>query len=98
MPVHIPGFDGGDRTALALPDSQSRLLTALAGTGKPLVVVLESGSAIALGKSADRARAILQAWYGGERGGRDNTEELRGGANPPRRMSRDFYTPRHPPS
>jgi beta-glucosidase len=91
MPVHIAGFSGGDRTTLALPDSQSRLLTALASTGKTLVIVLESGSAIALGKGADRARAILQAWYGGERGGQAIADVLSGAVNPSGRLPVTFY-------
>jgi beta-glucosidase len=91
MPVHIPGFDGGDRTTLALPDAQSRLLTELVSTGKPLVVVLESGSAVALGQTAGRARAILQAWYGGERGGQAIAEVLSGAVNPSGRLPVTFY-------
>jgi beta-glucosidase len=91
MPVHIAGFDGGDRTTLTLPDSQTKLLTALAGTGKPLVIVLESGSAVALGSIANRARAIVQAWYGGERGGQAIAEVLSGAVNPSGRLPVTFY-------
>jgi len=91
MPVHIEGFDGGDRTTLSLPDSQIRLLNALADTGKPLVIVLESGSALALGPVANRARAILQAWYGGERGGQAIGEVLSGAVNPSGRLPVTFY-------
>ena len=91
MPVHIPGFDAGDRTRLSLPDSQSRLLTALVATGKPLVIVLESGSAVALGTTASHAQAILQAWYGGERGGQAIAEVLKGTVNPSGRLPVTFY-------
>jgi beta-glucosidase len=91
MPVHIAGFDGGDRTTLSLPDSQTKMLNDLADTGKPLVIVLESGSAIALGPVATRARAILQAWYGGERGGQAIGEVLSGAVNPSGRLPVTFY-------
>ena len=91
MPVHIPGFDGGDRTTLALPDTQAKLLKALSDTGKPLVIVLETGSAVALGPIGQRARAIVQAWYGGERGGQAIGEVLSGTVNPSGRLPVSFY-------
>lgn len=91
MPVHIEGFDGGDRTSLALPQAQRQLIDALSATGKPLVIVLESGSAIALGPQADKARAVLQAWYGGERGGQAIAEVLSGAVNPSGRLPVTFY-------
>ena len=46
------------------------LLAALEATGKPVVIVLQSGSAVPLGAEGAKARAIVQAWYGGEQGGR----------------------------
>jgi beta-glucosidase len=91
MPVHIAGFDGGDRTTLTLPESQTKLLTALEATGKPVVIVLESGSAIALGELGQHARAIVQAWYGGERGGQAIGEVLSGAVNPSGRLPVTFY-------
>jgi beta-glucosidase len=91
MPVHVPGFDGGDRTTLALPEAQSRLLRTLGNSGKPLVVVLESGSAVALGTFKDQARAVVQAWYGGEQGGRAVAEVLSGACNPSGRLPITFY-------
>jgi beta-glucosidase len=91
MPVHIPGFDGGDRTTLALPDSQIKLLTALEATGKPVVIVLESGSALGLGKLGKSARAIIQAWYGGERGGQAIGDVLSGAVSPSGRLPVTFY-------
>lgn len=91
MPVHIPGFDGGDRTTLSLPDSQMRLLTALAATHKPLVIVLQTGSAVTLGPVAGSARAILEGWYGGERGGQAIAEVLHGSVNPSGRLPMTFY-------
>jgi beta-glucosidase len=69
MPVHLEGFSGGDRTSISLPAVQEDLLKALAATGKPLIVVLENGSALAVDWAAQHASAILEAWYPGEEGG-----------------------------
>jgi beta-glucosidase len=91
MPVHIPGFNGGDRTTLSLPESQTHLLESLVSTGKPLIVVLESGSAVTLGPLAKGASAVLQAWYGGERGGQAIAEVLSGAVNPSGRLPVTFY-------
>src|SRR3546814_1353771 len=78
MPLEVPGFDGGDRTSIALPKAQRDLLDALEATGKPVVIVLQSGSAVALGENGRKANAILEAWYPGEKGGRseEHTSEL----------------------
>ena len=91
MPVHIPGFDGGDRTSLALPEAQLKLIDAVAATGKPLVIVLETGSAVALGPTGDKARAILQSWYGGEQGGQAIADILSGKVSPSGRLPVTFY-------
>jgi beta-glucosidase len=48
MPIHVPGFSGGDRADIDLPRAQKELLEAVAATGKPLVVVLLKGSALAV--------------------------------------------------
>ena len=61
MYVTEAGFKGGDRTSIDLPERQQRLLEAVAATGKPIVVVLLSGSALAVNWAADHANAILQA-------------------------------------
>ena len=91
MPLKVPGFDGGDRTSIALPRTQLDLLDALAATGKPVVVVLQSGSAIALGPDTAKARALLEAWYPGEQGGQAIAEVLKGSVNPSGRLPVTFY-------
>ena len=91
MPVDIPGFKGGDRTSIALPAVQQRLLDALIATGKPVAIVGVTGSAIAYGEAGDRAKAMLQAWYGGEAGGRAIGEILAGTVNPSGRLPVTFY-------
>jgi beta-glucosidase len=91
MPLHVPGFQGGDRTDLELPEGQSKLLEALAALGKPLVIVLETGSAVALSEKERTANAILEAWYPGEFGGRAIAETLSGQNNPSGRLPITFY-------
>jgi beta-glucosidase len=63
MPISLAGFSGGDRTAIDLPVVQQELLEAVAATGKPLVIVLENGSALAVNWAQQHANAILEAWY-----------------------------------
>jgi len=91
MPVQIEGFSGGDRTRIELPATQLRLLTALENTGKPVVLVLMSGSAVALGRAAERASSVLEAWYPGEAGGDAIAEILSGDSNPSGRLPVTFY-------
>jgi beta-glucosidase len=92
MNVHIDGFSGGDRTSLVLPDVQEEMLQALAKTGKPMVVVLLNGSALAVNWSAQNAKAILEAWYPGQAGGQAIAETLSGKNNPAGRLPLTFYT------
>jgi beta-glucosidase len=91
MRIKIPGFDGGDRTSLDLPASQQKLLEAVAATGKPLIVVLQSGSAISLKWANEHAAAILQAWYPGVAGGVAIAHTLSGLNNPSGRLPITFY-------
>jgi beta-glucosidase len=89
--VEVPGFDGGDRSSLDLPAAQERLLQAVKATGKPLVVVLQSGSAVALRWAAEHADAVLAAWYPGEVGGQAIADTLLGRNNPAGRLPVTFY-------
>ncbi len=91
MPLHVPGFAGGDRTDIVLPEPQQRLLEAVAATGKPLIVVLMNGSALAVPWAQGHAAAILEAWYPGEAGGRAIAETLAGKNNPAGRLPVTFY-------
>jgi beta-glucosidase len=91
MPIKIDGFDGGDRTSLDLPAPQQKLLEALAATGKPLVVVLQSGSAVALTWANEHAAAILEAWYPGVEAGTAIRQTLDGVNNPAGRLPVTFY-------
>jgi beta-glucosidase len=91
MPVDIPGFKGGDRTDLKLPENQEKLVEAAVATGKPVVVVLTSGSAVAANFAAEHAAAVLEAWYGGEEVGTAIAETLAGRNNPSGRLPVTFY-------
>ncbi|HLY59249.1 MAG TPA: glycoside hydrolase family 3 C-terminal domain-containing protein [Terriglobia bacterium] len=91
MPVHIEGFNGGDRTDISLPKVQQDLLQALGATGKPLVVVLVNGSALDVSWAESNAAAILEAWYPGEEGGTAIAETLAGVNNPGGRLPITFY-------
>ena len=89
--VNEPGFKGGDRTSLDLPEPEQKLLETLAATGKPLVVVLTNGSALAVNWANAHANAILDAWYPGEEGGTAVAQTLSGTNNPAGRLPVTFY-------
>jgi len=91
MNIKIDGFAGGDRTSIDLPAPQQKLLEALKATGKPLVVVLQSGSAVALNWANQNADAVLEAWYPGVEGGNAIARTLAGLNNPAGRLPVTFY-------
>ena len=91
MKVDVPGFRGGDRTSLNLPEEEEALLGALRASGKPLVVVLMNGSALAVNWANDHANAMLDAWYSGEEGGTAIAQTLAGANNPAGRLPVTFY-------
>jgi beta-glucosidase len=92
MPVSEEGFKGGDRTSLDLPKPEQELLEAVAATGKPVVLVLSNGSALAVNWAKKHANAILDSWYPGEEGGAAIAETLSGKNNPAGRLPVTFYT------
>lgn len=91
MQVNVTGFRGGDRTDIGLPKAQEDLLKALQATGKPIVVVLMNGSALAVNYAAENAAAIVDAWYPGEAGGTALADVLFGDYNPSGRLPVTFY-------
>jgi beta-glucosidase len=91
MPVKLPGFAGGDRTDIELPAAQKKLLEQIAATGKPLVVVLLNGSALATAYADEHANALLEAWYPGEAGAKAIADTLVGKNNPSGRLPLTFY-------
>ncbi len=91
MTVDLPGFAGGDRTTLDLPAPQQALLERVHALGKPIVLVLYSGSALAVNWAADHVPAIVEAWYPGQAGGEALADILFGDYNPAGRLPVTFY-------
>ena len=91
MRVEEPGFKGGDRTSIELPQAQRDFLRMLHEAGKQVIYVNCSGGAIALAPEAENCDAILQAWYGGEQGGQALAEVITGKVNPSGKLPVTFY-------
>lgn len=91
MPVKIEGFEGGDRTSIDLPHVQTAFLKALKATGKPIVFVMMTGSALATPWEAENIPAIVNAWYGGQATGEAVADVLFGDYNPAGRLPVTFY-------
>jgi beta-glucosidase len=91
MPVKVPGFSGGDRTSIMLPAVQTELIKALKATGKPVVFVMMTGSAIAIPWEDENIPAIINAWYGGQSAGTAVADVLFGDYNPAGRLPVTFY-------
>jgi len=91
MPVNAPGFNGGDRTSILLPSVQTELMKTLKSTGKPVVFVMMTGSAIAIPWEKENIPAIINAWYGGQSAGTAIADILFGDYNPAGRLPVTFY-------
>ncbi|AWH74606.1 glucan 1,4-alpha-glucosidase [Dokdonia sp. Dokd-P16] len=91
MPVLLEGFDKGDRSEITLPKTQIELMKKVQALGKPTVVVLMNGSALAVNWAADKVPAILEAWYPGEFGGQAIADVLFGDYNPGGKLPVTFY-------
>jgi beta-glucosidase len=91
MLVNVPGFKGGDRIDIGFPKPQEDLIEAISATGKPIVLVLLNGSAVAVNWAADRVPAILTAWYPGQAAGTAIADVLFGNYNPAGRLPVTFY-------
>jgi beta-glucosidase len=89
--LHLEGFEGGDRTSLDLPEVQQQLIRRIAATGKPVTLVIMTGSAVSINWEDEHLDAILQAWYPGEAGGTAVADVLFGDYNPAGRLPVTFY-------
>jgi beta-glucosidase len=92
MKVDVPGFLGGDRTSLDLPQPEEQLMEYMHASGKPLIAVLMNGSALSVNWLSTHANAILDAWYPGEEGGAAIAETLSGLNNPAGKLPVTVYT------
>ena len=91
MPVKVAGFAGGDRLDISLPNTQTELIREIYKVGKPTVLVLLNGSALAFNWEAAHIPAIIEAWYPGQQGGAALADILFGDYNPAGRLPVTFY-------
>ena len=91
MSVKIPGFKGGDRTNIELPEIQREFIKKLKAAGKKIVYVNFSGSAMGLVPESQNCDAILQAWYPGQAGGQAVADVITGKYNPGGKLPITFY-------
>lgn len=91
MDIRIDGFNGGDRTKLSLPKVQQALIQDIQALGKPVVLVLLNGSALALNWEQQNIPAIVEAWYPGQAAGQAIADVIFGDYNPGGRLPVTFY-------
>ena len=91
MPIKVDGFEGGDRTHLKLPKTQIELMKAIKETGKPVVLVLMNGSALAVNWANENIDAIISAGYPGQEGGNAVADVVFGDYNPAGRLPVTYY-------
>ena len=92
MPVRVPGFRGGDRETIALPEVQKKMIQALRQAGKKIVFVNLSGSAVALADESAACDAVVQGWYLGQEAGTAIADVLYGDVNPSGKLPVTFYS------
>ncbi len=91
MKVQVAGFSGGDRVRLGIPRVQEGLLQRVSALGKPVVLVLLNGSAVAVNWAQEHVPAIVELWYPGQAGGSALADVLFGDYNPAGRLPVTFY-------
>jgi len=91
MPIKVDGFEGGDRTHLKLPETQRELMKAVVDAGKPVILVLLNGSALAVNWAEENVDAIITAGYPGQEGGNAVADVLLGDYNPAGRLPVTYY-------
>jgi len=91
MKVPVEGFKGGDRVDLGIPKAQEELMQKVVASGKPVVLVLLNGSAVAVNWARDHVPAIVELWYPGQAGGTALADVLFGDYNPAGRLPVTFY-------
>ena len=91
MDIVIDGFNAGDRTKIDLPRPQQELIKAIQALGKPVILVMLNGSALAINWEQKNVPAILEAWYPGQAGGQAIADVLFGDYNPSGKLPVTFY-------
>jgi len=91
MKVSVDGFRGGDRTRIDLPDIQQELIKEIHALGKPVILVLLNGSALAINWEKENIPAIIESWYGGQATGQAIADVIFGDYNPAGRLPVTFY-------
>ena len=91
MDVQIDGFRGGDRTRIDLPDTQQKLIKDIHALGKPVILVLLNGSALAVNWENEHLPAVIEAWYPGQVAGHAIADVIFGNYNPAGRLPVTFY-------
>jgi beta-glucosidase len=91
MVIKADGFNGGDRTKIALPKIQQDLIKEIVALGKPVVLILVNGSAVAINWENENIPAIIESWYGGQEAGTAIADVLFGDYNPAGRLPVTFY-------
>jgi beta-glucosidase len=91
MDIVIDGFNAGDRTKIDLPRPQQELIKAIQALGKPVILVLLNGSALAVNWEQKNVPAILEAWYPGQAAGQAIADVLFGDYNPGGKLPVTFY-------
>ncbi len=91
MDVELDGFDRGDRTRLDLPVVQEELIKDIYALGKPVILVLLNGSALAVNWEDKNIPAIIEAWYPGQAAGTAIADVIFGDYNPGGKLPVTFY-------
>ncbi len=91
MKVMVDGFRGGDRNRIDLPDVQQQLIKDIHALGKPVILVLLNGSALAINWESKNVPAIIETWYGGQAAGQALADVIFGDYNPAGRLPVTFY-------
>jgi len=84
-------FASGDKPNLNLPGLQQHILEEVYACGKPVILVLLSGSALAVNWADEHVPAIIQGWYPGAQGGKAIADILFGEKNPEGKLPVTFY-------
>jgi beta-glucosidase len=91
MDIVIDGFNAGDRTKIDLPRPQQELIKAINALGKPVILVLLNGSALAVNWEQKNVAAVIEAWYPGQAAGQAIADVLVGDYNPGGKLPLTFY-------